>query len=223
MKNEECRMKNIFYLHPDGLFFILHSTFFILQSQPLLSLEPHQSQNGGDDRDENGNEETEARCLHTIDKVHAEEGGNESWEHDDHVERGEQTHHLVHVVVDDVGVSVHRRVKDVRVDLSCLACLVHLDVHILNEFRIELIDRQTELELREERLVATDGSGKIRETVLQACEAHQVLVIDLSTEVALCLLDETVHLLQILQIPHGRDGTRGLQHQKSPLHGAADG
>ena len=28
MKNEECRMKNVFYLHPDGM--ILHSTFFIL-------------------------------------------------------------------------------------------------------------------------------------------------------------------------------------------------
>ena len=28
MKNEECRMKNVFYLHPDGM--IRHSTFFIL-------------------------------------------------------------------------------------------------------------------------------------------------------------------------------------------------
>ena len=28
MKSEERRMKNVFYLHPDGI--ILHSTFFIL-------------------------------------------------------------------------------------------------------------------------------------------------------------------------------------------------
>ena len=63
--------------------------------------------------DDEGEDEAEGLLLHAVDEVHAEERGNEGGEHHDDGDGGEGTHHRVHVVVDDGGVGVHRRLEDV--------------------------------------------------------------------------------------------------------------
>ena len=85
--------------------------------------------------------------LHAVDEVHTEHGGDEGWEEDDHVERREESHHRVHIIINNVRIGVHRGVEDVDVDGCRLTCLVHLNVHVLNEFGIQFIDWQTELQL----------------------------------------------------------------------------
>ena len=113
----------------------------MFKSEPLVAAEPPQGCHGGEYREDDGDDETPAPRLHAVDEVHTEERGNERREHDNHVERREQTHHTVHVVVDDIGIGVHRRVENVGVDVGGLTGLLHLDVHVLDEFGVKFIDR----------------------------------------------------------------------------------
>ena len=77
---------------------------------------------------EQGEGEAEGTVLHAVDEVHTEERGDQGGEHHDDTHGGERTHHGVHVVGDDTGVSVHRRFEDVGIDAGGLARLAHLDV-----------------------------------------------------------------------------------------------
>lgn len=171
-------------------------------SKPLAFSEIPPTEYGEYGRDDDCNEESPSTLFHAVDEVHAKEACHEGWQHDDHVEAREQTHHLVHVVVDEVGIGIHGGVEDVGVYGSHFACLLHLDVHVFDEFGIEVVDRQSELKFREQSLVATNRCSEVCEAVLQARKACEVLVVDISVEVALGLLDEPVDLFQILQIPH---------------------
>ena len=86
-----------------------------------------------DDGDDQGDDKSERCCLHAVDEVHAEHRGDERRNHQDDSHRRERTHHCIHVVVDDAGVSVHGRLEDVRVDSGGLAGLRHLNVYVLDK------------------------------------------------------------------------------------------
>ena len=127
--------------------------------------------------------------LHAVDEVHAEEAGYERREHQDNADACEHLHDRTHVVVNQVGVGVHRGVEDVRVDVRCLASLAHLDADVFYHVCVELVDGQFELELREQILIASDGCDEVGEAVLQATQSDKVGVADLAVEVLLCLID----------------------------------
>ena len=59
-------------------------------------------------RYDDGDEESELVVFHTVYEVHSKEAGDERGEHQDDADRGERTHHGVHIVVDDARVGVHR-------------------------------------------------------------------------------------------------------------------
>ena len=115
------------------------------------------TRHGGDDNGyEQCYEESETAVLHTVDEVHSEERRYKRRQHHDYRHGRERTHHGVHVVVDDAGVGVHRRLKNVRIDVGSLACLRHLDVYVFDKVGIQLVHLKLELQFGEQRLVATD-------------------------------------------------------------------
>ena len=97
-------------------------------------------------RDEECQGEAPPYMLHAVDKVHTEVAGYEGGEHEDDAPRGHHLHDVRHVVVDDVGIGVHRRVENVGVDEARLAGLTHLDVDVLDEVRVQFVDGQLELQ-----------------------------------------------------------------------------
>ena len=134
-------------MHKTSILQFLHSSNF---SKPPLPSEPPQRHRCANHTGNDGDRETHLPPFHTVDEVHAEHGRDESREKDDHVQRRQKPHHRIHIIINNVRVGVHRRVKDVDVDGGGLTRLVHLDVHILNEFGIQFIDRQTELQLAQQ-------------------------------------------------------------------------
>ena len=120
------------------------------------------------ERNHDGKDKSPRAILHTVDQIHTKHRGDERRYHHDNRHRGEGTHHRVHVVVDDAAVGVHRRLKDVGVDGGGLSGLRHLDVDVLDEVGVQLVNLQLELQLRQQRLVATDGGLEIGQRVLQA-------------------------------------------------------
>lgn len=128
---------------------------------------PHK-EDGYTDGKEECKGEAPGDLFHAVYQVHAEEAGNECGEHEDNADAGEHLHDGTHVVVDDIGVSIHRGVEDVGVDIGRLSCLAHLNAHVLYHVCIEFVDGQFELELGEQVLVASNGGDKVGEAVLQA-------------------------------------------------------
>ena len=103
---------------------------------------PEKPPNSG--RNEYGNEhgdgESDGIVLHAVDEVHAEERRDERGKHHHNRHRGECTHHRVHVVVDDARIGIHRRLKDVAVDVGCFPGLAHLDVDVFDEVGVQLVN-----------------------------------------------------------------------------------
>ncbi len=89
--------------------------------------------------------EAPSGAFHTVHEVHTKETGDERGEHEDNADAGEHLHHLTHVVVDEVGIGVHRGVEDVGVDVCCLARLAHLDTHVLYHICVQFVNGQLEL------------------------------------------------------------------------------
>ncbi len=156
----------------------------------------------------NGDNQGEGKSVraffHAVDQVHAEEGGNQRWQHHDDTDTGQGTHRGVHVVVDDARIGVHRRFQNVGIDAGGLSRLCHLDVDVFDEVGIQLVHLQLELQLRQQVFVASDRGDEVGEGVLQAAQSYQALVVHAMVQIALGLLDERVDLFQSLQIPYGR-------------------
>ena len=147
-----------------------------------------------DDRNchrKNHSEDKSPRCiLHAVHQIHAEQRGDERGAHHHDRHRRQRTHHRIHIIINNRGIGVHRRLQDVGVDRGGLAGLRHLDVHVLDEVGIEFVDLQFELQLLQQVLVAADGGLEVGERVLQTAEAYQTLVVHLLVEVTLGLVDE---------------------------------
>ena len=175
--------------------------FFLLYPCFVFEI-PHKG-NG----DANGEEECEgeapANLLHAVYQVHAEEAGNERGEHQDNADAGEHLHDGAHVVVDDVGISVHCGVKDVSVDVGGLAGLTHFDANVLYHVCVEFVDGQFELEFGEQILVASDGGDEVSEAVLQTAQGDEVGIIDFSVQILLGLVDAGANLFETFQVPDG--------------------
>ena len=56
---------------------------------------------GNEHAQDNGDDEPYGVVLHTVNEVHAEERGDECWQHEDDGHGSQRTHDGVHVVVDD--------------------------------------------------------------------------------------------------------------------------
>ena len=95
---------------------------------------------GNEEGDDEGEDESPGLFLHTVDQVHAEERGDERGEHHDDGDRCQRTNDVVHVVVDDRLIGVHRRLQDVGVDISGLAGLCHLDIDVFYQVGVQLVD-----------------------------------------------------------------------------------
>ncbi len=170
-------------------------------SYPCFALEvPHE-----EDGDAYGEEECKGEAprggFHAVDEIHAEETGDEGREHEDDADAGEHLHDGAHVVVDDVGIGVHRGVENVGIDVGGLACLAHLDADVFYHVCVEFVDGQFELQLGEEVFVAADGGDEVGEAVLQSAQGDEVGVADVAVEVLLGLVDECADLLEPLQVP----------------------
>ena len=72
---------------------------FCARSQPVLLSEPQERHSRACHASDDGNGESPPPLLHSIDEVHAKHGGDEGWEKDNHVERSEQPHHRVHIII----------------------------------------------------------------------------------------------------------------------------
>ena len=98
------------------------------------------------DGEDDGDGEAPPHFFHARNQVHTEDTCHERRNHEDDIEARHLLHQARHIVVDDVGISFHRRVEDVGVDIRCLPRLVHLNGDVLNEIGIEFIDRQFKLQ-----------------------------------------------------------------------------
>ena len=134
----------------------------MLLYQSLVAEEPPTHAQYADGEDD-GDDESPWFFFHAIDEVHATHRGNQRWYYHDTGDGGQGTHHGVHVVVEDTLIGVHRGFQNVGVDKSGLTGLRHLDVNILNQVCIQLVDLEFELQLREQRLIASDGGLKVGE------------------------------------------------------------
>ena len=162
--------------------------------------------------------ESPPRSFHAVDQVHTEDTCDKRGEHQDDGDGSHLLHDARHAIVDDAGVSLHGGVQDVCVNVGSLSGLIHLNGNVLNKVGIHFIDGQFELQLREQRFVATDGGDEIGQTVLQTREPNQVLVVYLSVEVSLGFVHQNTDLLQALQIPHGR----GEEEAEHHVHGVSE-
>ena len=59
-------------------------------------------------RKDDGEDESPGLGFHAVDEIHAKHGGDQRGYHHDNGDRGERTHHRVHIVVDDTLIGVHR-------------------------------------------------------------------------------------------------------------------
>ena len=179
--------------------------------QPLVA-QYHPTERADGKRHDERDGEAPGIALQSVGDVHAIQRGDERGRHHDDGDRGQRTHHRVHVVVDDARVGVHGRLQDVRVDAGGLACLRHLDVDVLDEVGVKLVHLQLELQFLQQVLVAADGGDEVGERVLQPGEADEALVVHLVVKVVLGLLDERVDLLQPFEVPHGRGEEEAEDH-----------
>ena len=101
--------------------------------------------------------------FHPVDEVHTKKTGHEGREHHDDGHHGKRTHHIVHVIVDDALVGIHRGFENVRIDTGRLPGLCHLDVHVFNQVGIQLIHLKFELQFGQQGLITPDGGIEIRE------------------------------------------------------------
>ena len=84
----------------------------MLLHQAFMAEKPpagHGNEQGNDQREG----ESPKLLFHAVYQVHAEKRGDERGKHHDDGDRGQRTHHVVHVVVDDTLVGVHRRLQNV--------------------------------------------------------------------------------------------------------------
>ena len=157
------------------------------------------------DCDTDGEEECEgeAQCsaFHAVHEVHAEEAGYECGEHEDNADAGEHLHDGAHVVVDDVGVCVHRGVEDVGVDVGGLASLTHLNANVLYHVSVKFVDGQFELELGEQVLVASNGSDEVGEAVLKATQRNKIGIAYIAIQILLGFVDAGTNLFEVFQVP----------------------
>ena len=94
--------------------FTFHSPLFTPHSsnEPLMMEEqPAHARNAH--REYDSKEESPRLGLHAIDEVHTKHGGDERGYHHNNGDRGERTHHGVHIIVDDTLVGVHRGFQNV--------------------------------------------------------------------------------------------------------------
>ena len=157
-------------------------------------------------------EEAPGFFLHAVHQIHTEHRGDECGDHHDDRDGGQRTHHRVHIVVDDAGIGVHRRLQDIGIDAGGLSGLRHLDIDVFDQVGIEFIDLEFELQFLHQVLVAPDRGLEIGERILQTAEAYQTLVVHLTVEIALGLVDEHRNLLQTLQIPDGTGEEQAEDH-----------
>ena len=86
--------------------------------------------------------------FHATYQVHTKYTGYQRGEHQDNGDGGHLFHHARHIVINNAGVGLHGRVKNIGVDVGRLACLVHLNRYVLNEVSIEFVDWELKLQLR---------------------------------------------------------------------------
>ena len=57
----------------------------------------------------------EAPCpkLHAVDEVHTKQTGDKRGKHQDNADAGHLLHHARHIIVNNIGVSIHCRIKNV--------------------------------------------------------------------------------------------------------------
>ena len=110
----------------------------------------------------------EAPCpkLHAVDEVHTKQTGDKRREHQDNANTGHLLHHVRHIIVDNIGVSIHCRIKNVWVDIGGFPCLIHLNVDILDEVSVQLIHRELELQFTQQCFVTTNGGDEVGQTIL---------------------------------------------------------
>ena len=65
------------------------------------------------ERDGKGDREAPVVLLQTVDHVHTVQRGDEGTRLHDDCHRGQRTHRVVRIVVDDARIGVHRRFQDV--------------------------------------------------------------------------------------------------------------
>ena len=163
-------------------------------------------------RKDDSDDKSPRLLFHAIDQVHAEHRGDKRRNHHDDGDGGQRTHHGVHIVVDDTLISIHRRLQDVRIDAGRLTGLTHLDVDVLDKVSVKFVDLQFELQFRQQRLVTSDRRDEVGQRVLQTAQADERLIVHLTVQVALGLVDEHRDLLQALQIPDGTGEEQAEDH-----------
>ena len=91
-------------------------------NEPFVAEKPpsHRRNSHGNNH---GEDETPGFFFHAIDEVQTEHRRDECGNHHDDGDGGQCTHHRIHVVINDAGVSVHRRFQNVRIDAGRLAGL----------------------------------------------------------------------------------------------------
>ena len=91
-------------------------------------------------RNNHGKDKSPGFTLHTVDEVHTEHRGHQGRNHHEDGHRCQRTHHRIHIIVNNTLVSIHRRLKNVRVDAGGLSGLGHLNIHVLNEVGVQFVD-----------------------------------------------------------------------------------
>ena len=170
---------------------------------PCFALEIQQEGEGYAYGKHEGEGETPLCGFHAVDEVHAEEAGYECGEHEYDVDAGEHLHDGVHVVVDEIGIGVHRGVEDVCVDVCGFACLTHFDAYVFYHVGVQFVDGEFEFQFGEQVFVASDGGDEVCEAVLQTTECDEVCVADFVVEALFCLVYAHADLLEPLQVPDG--------------------
>ena len=164
--------------------------------------EPHEEE-GDDDGGDDGQGEAPNPMLHAVEQVHTEDAGDECGEHENDAHRGHRFHRLVHVVADDRSVGFDGRFENVGVDVGGFTGLTHLDIDVFNHIGVEFVDGEFELQFGKEGLVAANGSGEVRERVLESRKVDEIGVVDGAIQIALGTIDDGADLFEAFQVPNG--------------------
>lgn len=100
---------------------------------PTLPSKKKEGRTGYEEGEAKDKRESPPRVFHAVHQVHTIQTGNQGGEHEDDADGRHGAHHHTHVVVDDIGVGVHRRIENVGIDIGGFACLVHLNRDVFNE------------------------------------------------------------------------------------------
>ena len=106
----------------------------------------------------NGDADNKAvmRRFQPVDDVHSVNTRYQRGGHEHDVQRGKRTHGRVHVVVDNAGIRVHCRLKDVRIDIRRLASLRHFNAYVFDKVGIQLVNLQLKIQFVQQVFVAAD-------------------------------------------------------------------